>query len=229
MTGIHPSDERLNDYADGLLTAPEREEVDRHLAICNVCSEQIHELESLLVGLDSLPRAIPPGVDLRPGIHARISAGPAGAARDPFTRRAMLWSVRYQLAAAAVILVALSSMVTLFLSQDAGWPDRPATVAVAAGPAEGDVALAEFRLLEAEYVRAAGELRSALEHRDGAMDRSTAELLERNLRVIDEAIRESRAALAADPHSEMLRQVILSTYERKLEILRRAETLRASS
>jgi hypothetical protein len=51
--------------------------------------------------------------------------------------------------------------------------------------------------------------------------------LERTLRVIDEAIAEARAALAADPSNRTLLDVLSANYEQKVELLRRASELPA--
>ena len=47
-------------------------------------------------------------------------------------------------------------------------------------------------------------------------------ILERNLRVIDSALAESRAALKSDPANRSLGRLVLSAYEQKLELLKRA-------
>ena len=47
-------------------------------------------------------------------------------------------------------------------------------------------------------------------------------VLERNLRVINDAIRESHEALALDPANGLLNSHLASTRRRKLDLLRRA-------
>jgi hypothetical protein len=55
----------------------------------------------------------------------------------------------------------------------------------------------------------------------------TVELIEENLRVIDEAIRQSLAALESTPGSLPLQQAVMTSYERKLDFLRQAAAITA--
>jgi hypothetical protein len=50
----------------------------------------------------------------------------------------------------------------------------------------------------------------------------TVRILEENLRIIDTAIQEARAALARDPQSAALGEMWRSAYQRKLELLEQA-------
>jgi hypothetical protein len=53
--------------------------------------------------------------------------------------------------------------------------------------------------------------------------------VEASLRVIDDAIDEARHALAADPANLDLLDLLAASYERKLELLRRANELPPST
>ena len=59
------------------------------------------------------------------------------------------------------------------------------------------------------------------ESRDSLNPR-TVLILERNLQVIDDAIREARTALAADPANALLNAHLAGARQRKLDLLRRA-------
>lgn len=229
MIGMHISEHQLNDYVDGLLPLSERERFDRHLEACDRCAGELRQLRSLLAGLGSLPKAVPPGEDLRPAIHARIGRAQSTVGGKATARRGRVWTARSQLAAAAVVLIMLSSAATWHLARGSNRSHLPAAVAGSVPSPAANATFARFQVLEVEYLRAAEELRSALERQEDLLDPATTELLERNLRIIDQALEESRAALLADPHSEVLQQMILTTYERKLEILRRAEALSVTS
>ncbi len=54
------------------------------------------------------------------------------------------------------------------------------------------------------------------------------ELIERNLQIIDNAIRESRAAFSMDPHNRELMETLSANYEKKLQVLRQVSRLSAS-
>ena len=75
------------------------------------------------------------------------------------------------------------------------------------------------------YDRAIAAMRNAVGARRSELDSGTVEVLERNLRIIDEAIRQSREALARDPNSQFLGRALTSALDRKLELLRTAAML----
>jgi hypothetical protein len=68
-------------------------------------------------------------------------------------------------------------------------------------------------------------LHRALEARRGQLNPATVEIIEQNLSVIDEAIRQSRAALAADPNSRLLNDQLDRTLAKKTILLRAAALL----
>lgn len=77
----------------------------------------------------------------------------------------------------------------------------------------------------ADYDRAIAALRTAVQERRGDLDSLTVAVLERNLRIIDEAIRQSREALERDPASLMLERALTKALDRKVELLRTAALL----
>ena len=163
--------------------------------------------KNLLADTARLPRSIEPPVDLWPAIADRINQKKSAVIRPWWTRAPAL-------AAAAVLLVTLSSLVTTLVVHQS--PTRRPAGPTTAG------AGSEFALLEAEYVRASDEILAALEHGEVRLAPQTREILERNLRIIDNAINESRAALDRDPANQELKDMILTTYQHKLDLLRRA-------
>jgi hypothetical protein len=75
------------------------------------------------------------------------------------------------------------------------------------------------------YDRQIGALRRIVEQRRDQVDSTTLAVLERNLRIIDAAISESRAALARDSRSAFLRQQLDRALDHKVELLRTAALL----
>jgi hypothetical protein len=69
------------------------------------------------------------------------------------------------------------------------------------------------------------KLRAALDARRGQLNPSTVAVIEQNLGVIDEAIRQSRAALAKDPNSSLLNDQLDRTLAKKTGLLRAAALL----
>ena len=79
--------------------------------------------------------------------------------------------------------------------------------------------------LEAVYGREIVQLRRIVDQRRAQLDTATVGVIERNLTIIDQAIRESRAALARDPASAYLNEQLNNVLERKVELLRAAALL----
>lgn len=220
MTSEHPTEERLNDHVDGLLPAPEAAAVEAHLAACAACRAEVEGLRALLAAASALPRAIAPPAELWDELRAATSARPARAA----------WAVRMtrrELAAAAVLLVALSSGITAALLRDRGAPAAGSVAAADGGAARPPAAWVEFRRAEAEYVSTADDLEALLAGNRDALAPETVRTVEESLRAIDAAIRDARAALARDPANAELSNALAATYRDKIDVLER--TLRLSA
>lgn len=71
-------------------------------------------------------------------------------------------------------------------------------------------------------------LHAALEARRSQLSPSTVEIIEQNLRVIDDAIRQSKEALAKDPNSRLLNDQLDRTLAKKTGLLRAAALLPAA-
>ncbi len=216
----HDVRERLDDHVDGALAAAESAALALHLAGCAACRGEERSLRALLAGAASLPRERTPERELWPGIAARL-----GTNLVAFPRRAALWRPA-TLAAAAAVLVALSSAVTWRIAQP-----RPTRVAVEREPGAPHVTLVSLTpvadLLEAEkeYARATSELVAAIEARRGSLPPETLVAVEQNLRAIDEALLSLREALQSEPGNDDLTQLLAATHKRKLDTLRRVVRL----
>ena len=201
--------DQLGDYIDGCVSPEHRRTLEAHLAICSQCGEQRDKLESLLGATRALPGEIEPPAELWRDIRTTIQG------RPDRTRR--LWL----LAAAALILVAASSAVTALLMRRPVVIVRadavPASVAVRYSPAA--------RSVDADYAGAIRDLNATLAENRSRLDPATIAKVEASLGVIDHAIDEARQALAADPSNLTLVDLLASNYERKVELLRRANSL----
>src|SRR5207247_9536933 len=94
--------DRLSEYLDGELAAPERRALEAHLASCDGCRTTLDELRRVVTNARALGDR-PPTADLWPAVAARI--GLASRAR-PVARRFSF--TMPQLAAASVVLALLS-------------------------------------------------------------------------------------------------------------------------
>jgi anti-sigma factor RsiW len=227
--------EMLDDYVGGELSPREERDVRRHLMQCDPCRAEEQALRMLLDDAAGLSEEIAPPRDLwrdiAPRLQARVPlpAAPVEGVDEvrvigPRPVRPLPW---WMVAAASIALVVTTAVTTMQVTD--GGTDEPVTIAAqpAQPPASatGNAALASFRPVEAEYEKAISDLQAALRTRRGQLAPQTVAALEANLRIIDQAIRESRAALAADPNSPELARMLSDTYDAKLNVLRRAVSL----
>ena len=82
---------------------------------------------------------------------------------------------------------------------------------------------------DAIYSREIEMLQNIVKQRKTQLDSSTVAIIQKNLEIIDAAIRQSRAALAKDPASRMLSQQLTHALDKKVELLRTAAMLPAST
>jgi hypothetical protein len=196
------------------------------------------ELRALL---GTLPKELPPERDLTEEIAAqtwdsreRLAGGAGIDAKATNRSRAPSpwWSGQgLKLAAAAVALIAITSTVTTVLVRDrTANDDASATVAGAAireDPASLEASFARDMDVENQYASAISDMVAALEANRDQLPPETVQLIEENLRVIDEAIQHSLAALESAPQSLPLQQALMTSYERKLDFLRQAAAITA--
>lgn len=230
----------LDEFVSGELSEREHDEVEAHLHECPACREEAAALEALLADAAALPRGIAPPRDLWAGIEARIApAAPRLQGEDdvkviPFRPRPRWRPPQWVTAmAASVVLVVGSSLVTMRVmeSRESAAPTLPQVVVAPQGQAapgqtqQTQTAFAAFAPAERDYQQAIAELQAVLQVRRARLAPETARTLETNLAIIDAAIEESRRALAADPNSGELTQMLSSVYETKMQMLQKAVEL----
>lgn len=237
---------RLDELLSGELAEGEAREVREHLAACTACRGELAWLRTLREEARALPAEVAPPRDLWSGIATRLAPRDAaelaplpvaGGTRVPEEIPGVIplrpraprrpW---WPLAAAALIAVALGSSTLTYVLLRPGM--QTALVAPDAAPtsplpreARPRTALAAFAPAETEYRQAVDELAAVLATRRDRLAPETTATLERNLAIIDEAIRQSRTALEADPNSAEVAQMLSHAYDAKVETLRRAVSL----
>ena len=228
--------DRLSEYLDDELAADERRALESHIAGCEPCAAALDELKRVVDRARALgPRA--PSADLWRGIADRIGPGGNSAGIAPFrTRAARRFSFTLQqLAAAAVVIAAVSGVVAWRIT-------RSADLAPSLAPADrrsldeggqvrdlmdtpADVQVEPVSMADAQYDAAVADLQRALDKGRGHLDRATVAIVEENLEIIDHAIDQARRALAADPANSYLSSHLVEARRRKLDLLRRATAL----
>jgi hypothetical protein len=225
---------RLADYVDGLLSETERREVERHLAGCAACRADVDAIRRLQAAAHALPREIQPPRDLWAGIAGRIGAAPGaetgpandvGVIRFDFRRRAhsARWMSPGMLAAAAIVLIVLSSAVTALLVRTGpGGVEGGIAAGGTGSPAPAGSALIAFEPAEQEIIETVEQLRVALETQRDRPSPATVAVVEENLRIINQAISEARTALEADPNNRDLTFLLMDVYRKKVDLLQNA-------
>jgi anti-sigma factor RsiW len=199
----------LEDYHAGALPDDEAARLEQHLLSCEACRAEFRFQRSLRLEAAALPRGVRPASNLWPGIQHRLTSRPAS-----LTNRAPApwWHNRWLLAAAAVLLVIVASSVTAIVLRPRVSPPRTASTA------------GQFATTEAAYREAANDLAAALERRRANLAPEQVAVIERNLKIIDDAIRESEAALAEHPGNQRIMELLWGSYEKKIDLLQRASS-----
>ncbi len=202
--------DRLSDYLDEELSVDERRAVEAHLVGCAECRAVLDELTHVVARARRLePR--PPGADLWPGVQRRIDR--VSARRFAVTLpQAIAASLVIALLSGAVVWLATGSPKGLRYGTDPSAPGTSGAAAAAApaprgfssasGTPSADVATVSFA--DAQYDAAVSDLEKALKGGRGRLDKTTIEIVEHNLQIIDQAIDQARQALDADPANSYL-------------------------
>ncbi len=219
--------DRLSEYLDGDLAPGERGALEAHLEMCAACRTTLGELQRVVARARALDDT-PPTRDLWPAIAGRLR--PAAEVVDIATRRRAPAAPRRrvsftwpQLAAAALALMAISAGAVATALRGRGASETPVPIALA--PATDGVASPAGWTGSERYDAAVAELEQVLTQHRAELDTATVRILEKNLTIIDRAISDARAALAADPSNAYLNHHLARTMRRKLELLRRANAL----
>jgi len=223
---------------------------EAHRETCAECTATWAELDAISAEARALP-TLTPSRDLWAGIAARIggaageassgaseptssasSASPAAAA----SARRWFAAPALRYAAAAAVLVAATATVTWRIANDVELPTvrdpngRPIVIAPSAGDDTSGDRIARIRAAsyEEDFVTLDLEVRTLqamLDQRRSMLDSTTVAVVERNLKLIDTAIAESRAAFLRDPASQFLAAQLARSYTTKITLLRTTATM----
>lgn len=209
MNVHHLTEAERHDAADG---APELQaDVAEHLARCEACAADVARVRELMSRVREAPMPTDSGADLWPEIRSRIEREkivqlPATDAPTPARRtaRAIFW-IGGGLAAALLLVLALPQA------------RRVQNARVAASPMELQLVADSARA----YEREATILLNELELRRAMIRPQQRTSLDRDLRVIDDAILELKEAIARDPNNPALRRLLAASYKQKIDLLKR--------
>lgn len=233
-------DAALSDYLENAIDPAERAAFEAHVATCSRCRALLADLSAITAAAAALPD-LEPSRDLWPAIAQRITA-PVVALPDAAARRGSRSSVRpwylapASLAAAAAVLVAVTASVTLLATHSGR---TPAVAVVQPNDTQLDIPAPAARVSNASgtkpnavsvqevYAGEIAELDSIVRDRQSHLDTATVAVIEKNLRIIDQAIAQSRTALARDPNSRFLHSQLNDALNQKIVLLRTVALLPA--
>jgi len=212
-------EERVNDYLDDMLEPEQRAGVERHLEGCEGCRELLRALRSLRERAAALPPGLEPERDLWPDIRVSLARQKRGWTRLlpvlPIAP-AGLRPVGVSFAAAAALLVL--SVTAWMVLRPTGSPEI--------GSAPGGMsARSALPLLDAGYGEATEQLRDVLLEKGTGGSPDAVRVIERNLRIVEGAIREMRRAAEVDPVHAVDRRLYTSLHRTRFELLRQAVRL----
>ncbi len=213
----------IGDAADDAIDEASRQQLDAHLAVCPACRQMAEDFRVIRSSALELEPPLP-----SPQVWTRIAAAVDGrpSPRGFFGFGMPVWP---QLAAAAVAIVVAAGvgwMAWRDLSPVAGPGPGPAPiVAVERSDLDPQPVDVELKLAEDQYVSAISGLETIAKTSSTELDPDTADVLQANLTVIDQAIGESRAALQEEPASELAQESLFEALRNKVALLQDAVAL----
>lgn len=174
-----------------------------------------------------LPREVVPPVVAWGRIKAQIDMESEFRTMTRAPRERAIWQRPAFLAAAAVILVAGASLSTALVlgRRMIAKPAQPTVAESVAPPSNTPATLAEFAAVETDYIGTVNRLSAMIESGDTELSPETVAKLRESLRIIDAAIVEARRALAADPANKALIEMLSTSYNQKIDLLRRTSDM----
>jgi len=224
MSG-HLREVTLNELVDGTLEAEAALELEKHLEECSRCRKEVAQLRSLVTAAAELRRGVEPPRDLWPDVSSGLSRAGGGQPAAPFPeRRAAAVPSWGWLAAAAALALAVGVTITYSPWRGAGAGERVMSRGEEQAGGARSLPAARLRtpdLREAErqFAEATQQLFAALEAANGPGSPEIRALLREHLRLIDQAIAETVAALERDPQNPHLGRTLTEMYTRKMDLL----------
>jgi hypothetical protein len=212
---------QLSAYLDDELDSASRHRLEAHLAGCRACSAVLADLRAIVAAAPHYTGR-EPGRDLWKDIERRLDEAevlPIGASRPPVVPSSRPPARRFgwtALIAASLAMAAVGGGAVWLALRSSGTVEAPLAIQ-APGPGGIQVAFADR-----EFDAAVQDLEEVLAAGRGQLDTATVRLVEENLRKIDAALADARAAIQRDPANAYLNRQIAANMRLKLNLLRSA-------
>lgn len=217
--------ERIGDYTDGALDRTSSEALDAHLKTCAACRAMAEDFRDIRLAALGLEKQTPP-----PRVWAKLSERLDAERRRPRWMEAAWQSLDFAwgrpLTVAAMLLVVGGSSWVLWQQLPRRQPAQIATQPATAADADLVQSVeTELKLAEEHYEKAISGLEQITRSEGAALDPQVAAVLQKNLSVIDQAIGESRAALRAQPASDVAQESLFEALRSKVSLLQETVVL----
>ena len=207
----------LDEFVDRVLPPDQTRQIEEHLACCSKCRASFARLTQILNEAVALrTREVSPARDLWPAIRDRLEGATApgrprwlDSMRAAFRPRRLAWLVPVLAAVALVYIV---------IGRDSGQYRQLEPVNVPG-----------LATLEVETARTRQDVEAALRLSEGTLPPDATSQLKQNLLLLDQAIRDARAAVDANPGQPGLQRSLLTAYQKQLDLLRWATRLMQQS
>ena len=223
-------DEQIGDYIDGTLPTDEAAALQAHAAGCAACATLVEDLRAIRATARVLEPLTPPA-EAWERIAARMAAEPAARASwwPSFSFQSRPWQTA--LAAALVVAIAggaVAAWMTLRQPQAPAGIAAPAPIVATLNDAQQDSqpdpaadapVETQLKLAEANYTETIVGLEAIRKASGGALDADTADVVQANLTMIDEAIGQSRAALRTEPANQVAQDSLFEALQSKVTLL----------
>ena len=210
----HLTEDERQTLADEALDTSRRADVDAHLSRCAECRDDVTRLRNITMRYKAAPTTPAPVDELWPAIRARIEQEKVVALGTPTAPARSRLRTKHLVAIGGLAAAAMLTVVLL----------RPShRIAVDSTVAVGDTS--SLRLVSdsvKSYEDEARILLNRLEIQRAMMRPEAAASIDRDLKVIDQAIGELQIAIQNDPRNPALRHLLASSYRQKVELLKRA-------
>ncbi len=211
---------QLSAYLDDELDSASRNRLEAHLAGCPECAVVLADLRAIVAAAPHYAGSAP-SRDLWKSIESRLDEAevvPIGVSRAPVlpssrpSARRFGWTA---LIAASLAMAAVGGGAVWLALRQSEPIDAPLAVV---SPQAAPALPAAYR----EFDAAVQDLEQVLAAGRGRLDTVTVRLVEENLRKIDAALADARAAVQRDPANAYLNRQIAANMRLKLNLLRSA-------
>jgi hypothetical protein len=212
----------IDDAVEDRIDADGRATLDTHVSTCAACRGLLEDQRAISRGAAALPAHAP-----RPEVWARIARQIEAAA--PIRPHHVWTGTRVALAMAAVMILSVVTSVVLLRQPETVQPSAAGKRAgtTTAGAPAAHVSASDtvkdvdehLRIADANYQLAITGLEKVVAAEQASLDPAVAATLQKNLGIIDQAIRESRDAMKSQPTSLLAQTSLFDALRQKVALL----------